>query len=143
MNPQLPITAVVTPCQHDDVPSGSQNIWASMCVCPSMKPGVTTWPLGVELAASPLGQPADRHDAPAAHADIGAEGRHAGAVDHGAVADHEVVRVHQQHASWSSTRGSAANAGWTKRYPSSSSRRSTHSGRTIGGRGVGTAWSAW
>ena len=32
VNPQLPVTTVVTPCQHDDVPSGSQNIWASRCV---------------------------------------------------------------------------------------------------------------
>ena len=86
VNPQLPITAVVTPCQHDDVPSGSQNIWASMCVCPSMKPGVTTWPLASSLAATPLGQPADRDDPAAAARHIGAEGGHAGAVDHRAVA---------------------------------------------------------
>src|SRR5207253_2912860 len=32
------------PCQHEEVPSGSQKIWASMCVWPSIKPGVTTWP---------------------------------------------------------------------------------------------------
>src|SRR5215813_10981646 len=32
------------PCQHDDVPSGSQKTCASMWVWPSMKPGVTTWP---------------------------------------------------------------------------------------------------
>ena len=44
VNPQLPITAVVTPCQHEFAPCGSQNTWASMWVCPSMKPGVTTWP---------------------------------------------------------------------------------------------------
>jgi hypothetical protein len=40
--PQLPMTAVVTPCQHEQLPIGSQNTWASMCVCPSMKPGETT-----------------------------------------------------------------------------------------------------
>ena len=28
-NPQLPITTVVTPCQHDGVRSGSQSTWAS------------------------------------------------------------------------------------------------------------------
>src|SRR6185436_6674716 len=44
VKPQLPITTVVMPCQHEDVPSGSQKICASMCVWPSTKPGVTTWP---------------------------------------------------------------------------------------------------
>src|SRR4051812_18236247 len=42
VKPQCPMTTVVTPCQHEDVPSGSQNTCASMCVWPSMKPGVTT-----------------------------------------------------------------------------------------------------
>src|SRR5215813_5692875 len=44
VKPQLPITTLVMPCQHDEVPSGSQKICASMWVWPSMKPGVTTWP---------------------------------------------------------------------------------------------------
>ncbi len=44
VKPQFPITAVVTPCQHELAPIGSQNTWASMWVWPSMKPGVTTWP---------------------------------------------------------------------------------------------------
>src|SRR5215470_4420255 len=44
VKPQLPMTTLVMPCQHDEVPSGSQKICASMCVWPSMKPGVTTWP---------------------------------------------------------------------------------------------------
>src|SRR5438128_3095143 len=44
VKPQLPITTLVMPCQHEEVPSGSQKIWASMCVWPSIKPGVTTWP---------------------------------------------------------------------------------------------------
>src|SRR5499426_2660919 len=44
VKPQLPITTEVMPCQHDDVPSGSQKTCASMWVWPSMKPGVTTWP---------------------------------------------------------------------------------------------------
>jgi len=30
VKPQLPITTVVTPCQHEQVPMGSQKIWASM-----------------------------------------------------------------------------------------------------------------
>src|SRR6478735_10048365 len=44
VKPQCPMTTVVTPCQHEFVPSSSQNTWASMCVWASMKPGVTTWP---------------------------------------------------------------------------------------------------
>src|SRR2546426_1067582 len=44
VKPQLPITTEVMPCQQDEVPSGSQKICASMCVWPSTKPGVTTWP---------------------------------------------------------------------------------------------------
>ncbi len=44
VKPQLPITTLVTPCQHEQVPSGSQKTWASMWVCPSTKPGDTTWP---------------------------------------------------------------------------------------------------
>jgi len=44
VNPQFPITTVVTPCQQEQVPSGSQKTCASMCVCPSTKPGATTWP---------------------------------------------------------------------------------------------------
>src|SRR5213593_3359253 len=44
VKPQLPITTLVIPCQHEEVPSGSQKICASMCVWPSTKPGVTTWP---------------------------------------------------------------------------------------------------
>ena len=42
VKPQLPMTAVVTPCQHELLPLASQNTCASMCVWPSMKPGVTT-----------------------------------------------------------------------------------------------------
>src|SRR6266851_1127917 len=42
--PQLLITTDVTPCQHEQLPSGSQAIWASMWVWPSMKPGETISP---------------------------------------------------------------------------------------------------
>ena len=42
--PQLPSTAVVTPCQHDGVRCGSQVAWPSKCVCTSTKPGVTSRP---------------------------------------------------------------------------------------------------
>ncbi len=51
VNPQLPITAVVTPCQHELAPSGSQNTWASRWVWPSMKPGRDDVALGVDLLA--------------------------------------------------------------------------------------------
>ena len=44
VNPQLPMTTLVMPCQQEDVPSGSQKTCASMWVWPSTKPGATTWP---------------------------------------------------------------------------------------------------
>ncbi len=54
VKPQLPMTTVVMPCQHEQVPSGSQKICASMCVWPSMMPGATMWPSAsnVSLALS-------------------------------------------------------------------------------------------
>jgi hypothetical protein len=45
VNPQLPMTTVVTPCHEEQLPIGSQNTWASMWVCPSMNPGETTLPV--------------------------------------------------------------------------------------------------
>ena len=42
LTPQLPRTNVVMPCQHVGVPSGSHINCASMCVCVSTKPGVTS-----------------------------------------------------------------------------------------------------
>jgi len=44
VKPQFPITTVVTPCQHEFVPIGSQKICASRWVWPSMNPGVTARP---------------------------------------------------------------------------------------------------
>ena len=44
VKPQLPMTTVVTPCQQEEVPSGSQKTCASMWVWPSTMPGATTWP---------------------------------------------------------------------------------------------------
>jgi hypothetical protein len=42
VKPQLPMTTLVTPCQHEHVPRGSHATCASMWVWPSMKPGATT-----------------------------------------------------------------------------------------------------
>ena len=56
--------AVVTPCQHDDVPSGSQNSCASMCVWPSTNPGVTTWPSASISSRARAVDLADGHDPP-------------------------------------------------------------------------------
>src|SRR5262249_37781032 len=60
LNPQFPITTVVTPCQAEGDPWGSQKTCASICVCASRKPGVTTLPLASivrdgERSASSLG----------------------------------------------------------------------------------------
>ncbi len=44
VKPQFPMTTVVTPCQQELPAMGSQKSCASRCVCPSTKPGVTTWP---------------------------------------------------------------------------------------------------
>ena len=44
VNPQLPMTADVTPWKHELDPVASQKTWASMWVWPSMKPGVTACP---------------------------------------------------------------------------------------------------
>ena len=41
VTPQLPSTTDVTPCQHDDVASGSHASCASRWVWMSTKPGVT------------------------------------------------------------------------------------------------------
>ena len=54
VKPQLPMTAVVTPCQHELDPVASQNTWASMWVWPSMKPGRDHLALGVDLRGAPL-----------------------------------------------------------------------------------------
>ena len=43
-NPQFPMTTLVTPCQHEQLPIGSQATCASMWVWPSMNPGATISP---------------------------------------------------------------------------------------------------
>ncbi len=45
VNPQLPASAVVTPCKGDGVSAPSQNTWASKWVCTSMNPGETNLPV--------------------------------------------------------------------------------------------------
>ena len=45
VTPQLPKSAVVTPCQDTGVNSGSQPAWASKWVCKSTNPGVIALPL--------------------------------------------------------------------------------------------------
>ena len=50
--PQLPMTTVVTPCQHDGVSIGSQVIWPSKCVCTSTKPGRDDHAVGVDGLAA-------------------------------------------------------------------------------------------
>ena len=97
MKPQLPITTVVTPCQHDDVPSGSQNSCASMWVWPSMNPGVTTCPSASISWCAPVAHRADLGDAPGVDRDVGTVWGEAGAVDERAIADHEIV-CHAHHS---------------------------------------------
>ena len=53
VTPQLPSTTLVTPCQHDDVGSGSHASWASRWVWMSTKPGVTTLAVGVDAPRRP------------------------------------------------------------------------------------------
>ena len=71
LNPQLPASAVVTPCNGDGVSAPSQNTWASKWVWTSMKPGVTSAG-GVDRASGPASvHLADRDDAVALDAHIG------------------------------------------------------------------------
>ena len=97
--PQLPITTVVTPLQHDGVRYGSHDTCASMCVCTSIQPGVTSLPAGVDLAAAGphgarewvgIGAP-HRGDAVAVDADVAPELGRAAPVDDAAVANRDVV----------------------------------------------------
>ena len=83
VKPQLPITTLVTPCQHEQVPSGSQKTWASMCVWPSMKPGATTWPSASISSRAALAEPAaDARDPAARTAHVRPIAGQPRAVDH-------------------------------------------------------------
>ena len=93
--PQLLITTEVTPCQHEQLPSGSQATCASMWVWPSMKPGETISPSASMVRCGRRRDLADLDDAAVLDADVGAEARLARAVDDGAAADDKVER-HQR-----------------------------------------------
>ena len=90
VKPQLPASAVVTPCSGDGVSAPSQNTWASKCVCTSTNPGVTTLPVASIVVAASVVDGADPHDAVAVDADVGAAPRRAGAVDEVTTRDHDV-----------------------------------------------------
>src|SRR5262252_4828531 len=91
VNPQLPMTTLVTPCQHEHVPSGSHATCASMWVWPSMKPGGDDLMARVDLLAAARVDGADARDAIADDADVGAVARKPGTVHHRAAANHEIV----------------------------------------------------
>ena len=91
VKPQLPMTTLVTPCQHEQVPSGSQKTWASMCVCPSTNPGATTWPSASITSRADSRMRPIAAIRPADDADVAPISGHAGTVDHHAVLDHQVI----------------------------------------------------
>ena len=91
--PQLPITTVVTPCQHVGVSSGSQVTWPSKCVCTSTKPGVTSAPSASIVSRARAVDRADLGDDAVGDRDVGGARRRAGAVDDRAALDHEIVHV--------------------------------------------------
>src|SRR5215470_19052985 len=80
-NPQLPMTTDVTPWYDEHVPSGSQNTWASMCVCPSTNPGATTSP-SAEHVARGLSHSTDGDDTATRDPDVRAVPRQPGSVHH-------------------------------------------------------------
>src|ERR1700757_2879715 len=60
--PQLPMITLVTPCQHEQLPSGSQLTCASICVVPAMNPGSNDHPLGIDRALGGRADTADLDD---------------------------------------------------------------------------------
>ena len=91
--PQLPITIVVTPCQHVGVSSGSQVTWPSKCVCTSTKPGVTSAPSASTVSRALPVDRADLGDDAVGDRDVGGAAGRAGPVDDRAALDHEIVHV--------------------------------------------------
>ena len=84
------MTTLVTPCQHEQLPSGSQATCASMWVWPSIKPGATISPSASIARSAARADAADLDDTAVLDADIGAIARPPRAVHHGAVLDQEV-----------------------------------------------------
>ncbi len=72
---QLPGTTEVIPCSSAGFAAPSHSSWTSKCVCGSMKPGATTWPLAsiTRLRLAEIG--ADRGDAAVLDRDVRREGR--------------------------------------------------------------------
>ena len=80
----------------DAVPAGvgavaSQNTCASMWVCPSMNPGVTTWPSASISVEPRSGTRADLRDHPTGDTDVGPKGPFARPVHHRPTPDHDVM----------------------------------------------------
>ena len=94
--PQLPITTDVTPCQHEQLPSGSQATCASMWVWPSMKPGATISPsASIVRRAAPATLPISTMR-PSLIATSAPKRGPTGTVDDGAAADDEIERHHSR-----------------------------------------------
>ena len=92
VTPQLPMTTDVTPCQHDELSSGSQPICASRCVCRSTNPGVTSRSVAsISRAPRSSTSPTATMRSPLIPTSATDAGP-AGAVDHRAVADDEIER---------------------------------------------------
>ncbi len=91
VKPQLPMTADVTPCQHEFEPVASQNTWASIMGVPVDEPRGDDVTLGIDLPVPALLDPADRGNAIALDTHVGAVGAEARPVNDGSVTDDEVV----------------------------------------------------
>ena len=81
LNPQLPASAVVTPCNGEGVRAPSQKTWASKWVWTSMNPGVTSLPLASIVIAGWIVHRTDLDDPVALYGDIGPASRTPGPID--------------------------------------------------------------
>src|SRR6202022_2370092 len=73
--PQLPITTLVTPCQHEQLRSGPHAFCAPIMGVGVDKAGRDDQPVGIDDAISGSADPADLDDLAGADADIGAIAR--------------------------------------------------------------------
>ena len=89
--PQLPITAVVTPCQDDGRQERVPGGLAVVVRVDVDEAGRDQQAAGVDLAPALADVVAHRGDGVAVDGDVGLAARRAGAVDDGAAADHEIV----------------------------------------------------